>query len=101
MLGFPCDQFAHQEPGSEAEIGAFCERNYGVSFPLFAKIRVNGPDAHPLFVHLKERAPGLLGSRAVKWNFTKFLVDRQGRVVRRFAPQVTPERLRPHIEALL
>ncbi len=101
VLGFPCNQFGNQEPGTEAEIGAFCQRNYGVSFPMFAKIEVNGPAAHPLFRDLKEQAPGFLGSRSVKWNFTKFLIDRPGRVVGRFGPQVPPESLAPRIEALL
>ena len=86
VLGFPCDQFGHQEPGNEADINSFCEMNFGVSFPLFAKIDVNGKDAHPLFAHLKTEAPGLLGSEGIKWNFTKFLVDREGRVVSRYAP---------------
>ena len=76
VLGFPCDQFGHQEPGSEAEIAAFCDRNYGVTFPMFAKIEVNGDNAHPLYALLKKEAPGLLGTQAIKWNFTKFLVDR-------------------------
>lgn len=101
VLGFPCDQFGHQEPGTEAEIGQFCERNYGVEFPLFAKINVNGAEAHPLFAHLKEEAPGLLGSEAIKWNFTKFLVDRNGRVVSRYAPATSPEAIAADIEKLL
>lgn len=101
VLGFPCDQFGHQEPGTEAEIGSFCERNFGVSFPLFAKIEVNGKSAHPLFAHLKAEAPGLLGSEAVKWNFTKFLVDRKGRVVARFAPATAPSAIAKEIEKLL
>lgn len=101
VLGFPCDQFGHQEPGTEAEIGQFCERNYGVEFPLFAKINVNGAEAHPLFAHLKEAAPGLLGSEAIKWNFTKFLVDRNGRVVSRYAPATSPEAIAADIEKLL
>jgi len=101
ILGFPCNQFGAQEPGGEAEIGAFCERNYGVGFPMFAKIEVNGPNTHPLYKHLKKAAPGLLGSESIKWNFTKFLVDRDGRVVERFAPTVRPEQLKPAIEKLL
>lgn len=101
VLGFPCNQFGRQEPGSEADIGQFCEVNFGVTFPLFSKIDVNGSNAHPLYRHLKEEAPGLLGSKAVKWNFTKFLVDREGRVVRRYAPTDTPESLERDIEALL
>jgi glutathione peroxidase len=101
VLGFPCDQFGHQEPGSEADINSFCELNFGVSFPLFAKIDVNGKDAHPLFAHLKSAAPGLLGSEGIKWNFTKFLVDREGRVVSRYAPATSPEAIAKDIEALL
>jgi glutathione peroxidase len=101
VLGFPCNQFGRQEPGDAAEIGAFCQKNYGVSFPMFAKIEVNGPGAHPLFRDLKDRAPGLLGSKAIKWNFTKFLLDREGQVVGRFGPSTTPEALAPRIEALL
>lgn len=101
ILGFPCDQFGHQEPGSDTEISEFCELNYGVSFPMFAKINVNGRDAHPLYQHLKEEAPGLLGSKSIKWNFTKFLVDRDGNVVRRYAPTDKPESLTRDIERLL
>ncbi|WP_027897603.1 glutathione peroxidase [Zestomonas thermotolerans] len=101
VLGFPCNQFGRQEPGDEAAISRFCELNYGVSFPLFRKIEVNGPGAHPLYVALKQRAPGLLGSRRIKWNFTKFLLDGEGRRVRRFAPTTKPEQLRAEIEALL
>ena len=101
VLGFPCDQFGHQEPGNEADINSFCEMNFGVSFPLFAKIDVNGKDAHPLFAHLKTEAPGLLGSEGIKWNFTKFLVDREGRVVSRYAPATSPESITRDIEALL
>ena len=101
VLGFPCNQFGAQEPGDEAEIGAFCDRNYGVGFPMFAKIEVNGPGAHPLYQHLKRAAPGLLGSKRIKWNFTKFLVDRDGNVVRRFSPTMRPERLRSAIESIL
>jgi len=101
VLGFPCDQFGHQEPGSEADINSFCEMNFGVSFPLFAKIDVNGKDAHPLFAHLKSEAPGLLGSEGIKWNFTKFLVNREGGVVARYAPATSPESIAKDIEALL
>ena len=101
VLGFPCNQFRQQEPGSEAEIGAFCEKNFGVSFPLFAKIDVNGDHAHPLFRHLKREAPGVLGTQAVKWNFTKFLVGRDGRVLKRYAPTTKPVDITRDIEALL
>lgn len=101
VLGFPCNQFAAQEPGDAAEIANFCKLSYDVSFPLFSKIDVNGPSAHPLYQWLKAEAPGFLGSQGVKWNFTKFLIDRQGRVVRRYPPQATPESLRKDIEALL
>ncbi|QIK37172.1 glutathione peroxidase [Caldichromatium japonicum] len=101
VLGFPCNQFANQEPGPEPEIAAFCQTQYDVSFPLFAKIEVNGPGTHPLYRYLKSAAPGLLGSAAIKWNFTKFLIDRQGRVVRRYAPTVEPKVLTPAIESLL
>ncbi len=101
ILGFPCNQFAHQEPGSADDIGEFCELNYGVSFPLFDKIEVNGDDAHPLFQHLKSEAPGVLGSKAIKWNFTKFLVDRDGRVVKRYGSKDKPEDIARDIEAQL
>ena len=101
VLGFPCNQFGKQEPGEPEEIAGFCDTNYGVGFPMFAKIEVNGPDAHPLFAHLKGEAPGLFGTRGIKWNFTKFLVDREGRVHARFAPSTKPESLSPDIEALL
>jgi glutathione peroxidase len=101
VLGFPCNQFGKQEPGDEAEIGAFCERNYGVSFPLFAKIEVNGPAAHPLFRHLKQAAPGVLGTQRIKWNFTKFLVGRDGQVIKRYAPQTKPAEIAGDIERLL
>lgn len=101
VLGFPCDQFGHQEPGDEAEIAKFCSLTYDVSFPMFAKVQVNGDGAHPLYRHLKSEAPGLLGTEAIKWNFTKFLVDRQGKVVRRYAPNETPASLEKDIEALL
>jgi glutathione peroxidase len=101
VLGFPCNQFGGQEPGSEAEIGSFCSLTYDVTFPMFAKVDVNGSDAHPLFAYLKSEQPGLLGIEAVKWNFTKFLVDRSGHVVERFAPTTKPEALEEPIKALL
>ena len=101
IAGFPCNQFGAQEPGSEDEIAQFCELNYGVSFPLFAKVEVNGRKAHPLFVQLKSLAPGLLGSKGIKWNFTKFLVDAEGRVVGRYAPTTGPAELEKDIEKLL
>jgi glutathione peroxidase len=93
VLGFPCDQFGHQEPGSEADIRQFCSLNYEVSFPLFAKVEVNGGGAHPLYRWLKREGKGLLGSEAIKWNFTKFLVDPQGQVVKRYAPADTPQKI--------
>jgi len=101
VLGFPCNQFLNQDPGSEAEIASFCSLNYGVSFPMFAKIDVNGPGAHPLFQHLAAEAPGLLGSQKIKWNFTKFLVSRDGRVLDRYAPTTKPEDLVKDIEKAL
>ncbi len=101
VLGFPCNQFGAQEPGSEPEIAAFCERNYGVTFPLFAKIDVNGAGAHPLYRYLTSSAPGLLGSESIKWNFTKFLVDRKGNVVKRYAPNAAPADLAQDIEKAL
>ena len=101
VLGFPCNQFGAQEPGSATEIGDFCEKNYGVSFPMFAKIDVNGASTHPLYQFLKANRPGLLGMRGIKWNFTKFLIDRSGNVVRRFAPATKPMDLAPQIETLL
>ena len=101
VLGFPCDQFGHQEPGDAQEIRNFCSLNYDVSFPLFAKIEVNGPNAHPLYQELKKEAPGFLGIQKVKWNFTKFLVDRQGTVRARYAPTKKPEDLVKDIEAAL
>lgn len=101
VLGFPCNQFGRQEPGTAEQIGAFCAENYGVSFPIFAKIEVNGPKAHPLYEFLKDEKRGLLGTRRIAWNFTKFLVDRNGKVDRRFAPAKEPEAITPAIEALL
>ena len=101
VLGFPCDQFGHQEPDDEAAIQKFCTDTYDVTFPMFAKIEVNGANAHPLFKALKREAPGLLGTQAIKWNFTKFLVDRQRCVVRRYAPNDKPEKLSDDIAATL
>ena len=101
VLGFPCNQFGAQEPGSSAEIATFCEKNFGVSFPMFEKIEVNGSGAHPIFAELKSEAPGVLGTEAIKWNFTKFLVDKSGKVVKRYAPQDEPETAVKDIEALL
>jgi glutathione peroxidase len=100
VLGFPCNQFGAQEPGDAAQIGQFCANNYGVSFPMFEKVKVNGTDAHPLFKFLKSEKGGLLGA-AIKWNFTKFVVDRNGQVVARHAPTTKPESLTKEIEALL
>ncbi len=100
VLGFPCDQFGHQEPGDEAEISDFCSLNYGVSFPMFAKIEVNGAGTHPLFAWLKKERPGLLGG-SIKWNFTKFLVGRDGQVLDRFAPTTTPDQLADDVKAAL
>lgn len=101
VLGFPCNQFAHQEPGSEEEIKAFCETQYHISFPLFAKIEVNGDKTHPLYEYLKKEKPGLLGTEAIKWNFTKFLINRKGEVLERFSPQTPPEKLIKPIEQAL
>jgi glutathione peroxidase len=101
VLGFPCNQFGGQEPGNEAEIGAFCQKNYGVSFPMFAKVDVNGPNAHELFQYLTKAKPGILGTEAIKWNFTKFLIDRSGNPVAGFAPQTTPDELEAPIHKLL
>jgi glutathione peroxidase len=101
VLGFPCDQFGHQEPGNEAEIANFCSTKYDVSFPMFAKIEVNGDGAHPLYRFLKAEAPGLLGTGAIKWNFTKFLVDADGHVTKRYAPQDTPEQIGKDLEKSL
>jgi glutathione peroxidase len=100
VLAFPCDQFGHQEPGSDGEILSFCETNFGIEFPLFAKVEVNGDNAHPLFKYLKSQKGGLLGS-SIKWNFTKFLVDRNGKVVDRYAPVVKPERIAGDIDRTL
>jgi glutathione peroxidase len=101
VLAFPCNQFGAQEPGDAAEIAAFCSTTYDVTFPVFAKVDVNGKDAEPVFEVLKAEAPGLLGSKGIKWNFTKFLVDREGKVVSRYAPTTRPEDLRKDIEGLL
>jgi len=101
VLGFPCNQFGAQEPGDAAEIANFCSTTFDVTFPIFAKVDVNGPAADPLFRHLKEEAPGVLGSKSIKWNFTKFLVDRDGHAVKRYAPTVKPEDLTKDIEALI
>ncbi|QIL91531.1 glutathione peroxidase [Microbulbifer harenosus] len=101
VLAFPCNQFGQQEPGSDSEIQEFCSINYGVSFPVYAKVNVNGGDAHPLFSSLKKSAPGILGTEGVKWNFTKFLVSRDGKVVGRYAPKDKPESLAADIEKLL
>lgn len=100
ILGFPCDQFAHQEPGTDEEIAQFCQMNYGVDFPMFSKIEVNGKGTHPIFKLLKDETKSKLG-KAIKWNFTKFLVDKEGNPVKRFEPTVTPENLVPEIEELL
>ena len=101
VLGFPCNQFGKQEPGSADQIGASCQKNYGVSFPMHAKISVNGPDTHSLYAELKRAAPGVLGTEAIKWNFTKFLVDRKGRVVKRYGSSTTPAELEADILPLL
>jgi len=101
VLGFPCDQFAHQEPGSEAEIQSFCSLTYDVTFPLFAKIEVNGSGAHPLYQHLKKAQPGFFGSEAIKWNFTKFLINREGQVLKRYAPSDTPEKIEDDLREMI
>ena len=101
VLGFPCDQFGHQEPGDADEIRNFCSLNYDVSFPLFEKVEVNGAKAHPLWQWLKKEKPGLLGMEAIKWNFTKFLVDRSGKVVKRYAPTDTPEKIEKDLASVL
>lgn len=97
ILGFPCNQFSNQEPGDEKQISEFCELNYGVSFPLFAKVDINGKNAEPLFTYLKNQAPGFLGTRNIKWNFTKFLIGRDGRVIKRYAPTDTPKSIEKDI----
>ena len=101
VLGFPCNQFGNQEPGTEVQIQEFCSLKFNVTFPLFKKVDVNGEDAHPIFTYLKEEAPGLMGSKAVKWNFTKFLVNKEGKPVARFASATNPNKLRKDIEELL
>jgi glutathione peroxidase len=101
VLGFPSNQFAGQEPGESEDIAEFCEINYGVSFPMYEKVDVKGDEAHPLFKYLSKEAPGVLGSKSVKWNFTKFLVDQEGRVLKRFAPQTTPDQIEADIAKLL
>ncbi|NOU80085.1 redoxin domain-containing protein [Paenibacillus sp. LMG 31459] len=101
VLGFPSNQFAKQEPGESEDIAEFCEINYGVTFPMYEKINVNGNEAHPLFKYLSKEAPGVLGSKSVKWNFTKFLVDQEGRVLKRFSPQTTPDQIEADIAKLL
>lgn len=101
VLGFPCNQFGSQEPGSDSEIRGFCDLQYGVRFPLFSKIEVNGPGTHPLYEYLKKEKPGFLGSKRIKWNFTKFLIDRQGRPVKRYSPQTKPDALEKDVEAAL
>ena len=101
VLGFPCDQFGHQEPGSEAEIQTFCSTTYDVSFPMFGKVEVNGAGAHPLYQWLKHEARGVLGTEGIKWNFTKFLVDREGQVIRRYGPTDTPEKIAKDLPAVL
>jgi glutathione peroxidase len=99
VLGFPCNQFGHQEPGGEAEIEQFCIRNYGVTFPMFAKVDVNGANAHPLYTYLKSEKPGILGTEAIKWNFTKFLVGPDGTVLKRYAPNDKPEMIEAGLAA--
>ena len=101
ILGFPCNQFGNQDPGGDGQIEEFCQLNYGVSFPMFSKVDVNGGDAHPLFTYLKDEARGVLGSKAIKWNFTKFLVNREGQVVRRYGSNDTPKSMQADIEKML
>ena len=101
VLGFPCNQFMNQEPGSNEEIQSFCELNFGVTFPIFGKIDVNGENADPLFKYLREKAPGIMGLKSIKWNFTKFIIDKNGNVIERFAPQTNPQEMRSTIEKLL
>jgi glutathione peroxidase len=101
VLGFPCDQFGHQEPGNATQIKAFCQRTYDVTFPMFAKIAVNGPEAVPLYRYLKSARSGFLGTKAIKWNFTKFLIDRQGNVVRRYSPLAAPKRIGRRLRRLM
>jgi len=101
VLGFPCNQFAQQDKGSDSEIAGFCMKNYGVSFPMFSKIEVNGDQAHPLYKYLKKEARGMLGTEKIKWNFTKFLINKDGQVVKRFAPTSKPQAIEKHVRALL
>lgn len=101
ILGFPCNQFAHQDPLTNEEIGGFCQRNYGVSFPMFAKVDVNGSTAHPLYQYLTAEAKGILGSQKIKWNFTKFLINQEGKVIKRYAPLIKPEKIAKDIQKLL
>ena len=101
VLGFPCNQFGHQEPGNEAEIRKFCSLNYGVSFPMFAKVKVTGPDTHPLYEYLKQSLPGILGLGAIKWNFTKFLTSKDGIPVKRYAPADKPQSIQADVEVVL
>ena len=101
VIGFPCNQFGSPDPGSNEDIGAFCQRNFGVSFQMMEKIKVNGNEAHPLYQWLTAEAPGILGSKAIKWNFTKFLVGKDGRVIQRYAPQDAPKKIAKDIEAAL
>ncbi len=101
VIGFPCNQFASQDPGDDAQIASFCQKNYGVTFQMMSKIKVNGEGAHPLYQWLSAEAPGILGSKAIKWNFTKFLIGRDGRVLKRYAPQDAPEKISRDIEAAL
>jgi glutathione peroxidase len=101
VLGFPCNQFAQQEKGSDSEIAGFCMKNYGVSFPMFSKIDVNGDHAHPLYKYLKKEARGILGTQKIKWNFTKFLINQDGKVIKRFAPTAKPEDIAKQVRSLL
>lgn len=101
ILGFPCNQFGKQEPGADIQIQNFCSERFAVSFPLYSKVKVNGPEAHPLFQHLKRAAPGIMSTELIKWNFTKFLVGRDGELIDRYAPTTTPEQLEARISALL
>jgi glutathione peroxidase len=101
VLGFPCDQFGHQEPGDESEIKSFCATNFDVTFPMYSKVEVNGANAHPLYRWLKSEKAGVLGTAAIKWNFTKFLIDRTGNVVKRYAPTDTPEKIEKDLDAVL
>ncbi|MFC9601215.1 glutathione peroxidase [Peribacillus butanolivorans] len=101
ILGFPCNQFLNQEPGDELEIDSYCKLNHGVTFPMFAKVNVNGKDAHPLFSYITENAPGVMGSKSIKWNFTKFLIDREGSIVSRYAPRTKPLEIEDDLKELL